>query len=225
MLKKYLIAFSLFLPGLFVMSLGIVMMIYAGLGVPSWDVLHVGLQKTVGLTIGIWNQLVGIVLLGYTLYLTRKFPGIGAILNMILIGVFVDLIMFTHMLPMPATVWTQWLYMLMGIFLMGFGSGMYISSDMGAGPRDGVVLALADLTGASIRRIRTIMEIVALLLGWMLGGPVGLGTLVFSLAVGPIMQYSISFWRKIYRTMAERFLSVEKNMVMPVSSTSQGTER
>lgn len=180
------------------MALGIVLMVYADLGVSPWDVLHIGLQKTVGLTIGIWNQAVGITLVLITVYLTRKFPGIGTILNMILVGAFVDLIMFIHLLPVPETDVSRWIYLIIGIALMGFGSGMYISSRLGAGPRDGLLLALSDRLNWSIRKVRTWMEVIALGLGWLMGGPVWLGTLLFTLTIGPIMQFFVILWRQIF---------------------------
>lgn len=198
MIKKHVATYGWFLLGLFLVSLGVVLMVKAELGVSPWDVLHIGLQKTLGLTIGIWNQIVGITLVAVTVWMTRKIPGIGTLFNMILIGLFIDLIMYFHLVPDPSQLWIRWGYLLIGIVFMAMGAGIYISAHLGAGPRDGLMLALSEKGSWSVQRVKTIMELLALLFGWMLGGPIGWGTLVFSVFIGPMMQFHISFWRKFY---------------------------
>jgi uncharacterized membrane protein YczE len=180
-----------FFVGLFVMSMGIVMTFGAGLGTSPWDVFHYGLFNVIGLSIGTWSQIVGLVLIGVTYLLDRKLPSIGCIFNMIFVGFFIDWIFLAGWFPTPEELLNRILLFSLGTVLVGFGAGMYIAGSWGAGPRDGLMIVLSERTGLSIRSIKTIMEVAVVGAGWMMGGPVAFGTLVFSLTIGPIMQWSI----------------------------------
>ena len=174
------------------MSFGITLLIESNLGATAWDVLSIGLFLTFGLTVGTWAQIVGFVLLLIIYALERKIPKIGTVLNMILVGIFIDV--FLWLLPSIELAWLQYTMMLSGIVIMGMGSGMYITSKLGAGPRDGLMLVLSNRLNWSIKKIKTVMEIVVLIIGWFLGGPVFIGTFLFSIFIGPIMQFFISWW-------------------------------
>ena len=178
-----------------VMSLGIALTIEAHLGVSAWDVLHIGLYKTIGFSVGTWSQLAGVIIVGITFFFDKKSVSIGTILNMIFVGWFIDL--FLWILPtVKEDHWIQQiLYLLSGMVVMGIGTGMYITSKLGAGPRDGLMLVLADRLHWSIRKVKTWMEIIVLSIGYILGGPVFIGTLIISIFIGPLMQYFIKFWQ------------------------------
>jgi uncharacterized membrane protein YczE len=203
-LRKFIIQFLLFFVGLFIMSLGIVMTFEAGLGVSPWDVFHYGLYNVLGLSVGTWSQIAGLCIIGITYMLDRKIPTIGCILNMIVVGEFIDFIFLTGWIPVPELWFWQIALLLLGIVSMGYGAGMYISADWGAGPRDGLMIILSHMTRRSIRNVKTFMEIAVLTAGWIMGGPVAIGTLVFSLSIGPIMQWSIQSWKiiseRLYKT-------------------------
>ncbi|WP_205672127.1 YitT family protein [Ammoniphilus sp. YIM 78166] len=194
---KHVLSSFVFMSGLFIMALGFVFMIQAKIGVAPWDVLHLGLVSTVGWTVGIWSQLLGLILLVITIVLTRRMMGIGAFLNMFFLGFFIDLIMSWGWIHEASSLVESGLWFVMGLVISCFGTGMYIAPGWGAGPRDGFMLALAERTQWPFRRVRTIMEMAVLVLGWVLGGPVFIGTVIFCLTVGPICQYFIGLWKRI----------------------------
>ncbi|WP_339063872.1 YitT family protein [Tepidibacillus marianensis] len=183
-----------FFIGIIVMSLGVALTIQANLGVSAWDVLHIGLFKTIGLSVGTWSQLVGIVIIAFTYFFDKKIVSIGTILNMLFVGWFIDLFLWI----LPALHKGQWLgqflFLLIGMVIMAMGAGMYITSKLGAGPRDGLMLVLSDRLNWSIRKVKTWMELIVLVIGFFLGGPVNIGTVVLSIFIGPLMQYFIKFW-------------------------------
>lgn len=171
--------------GLILFGLGIGFMLQSGLGVPPWDVLHQGLANRFGLTVGIWSIVVsGIVLVGW---LPLKEPyGVGTLLNAVIIGLTID--GSALVLPHADTMLEQIGMLAFGILLIGFGSGLYIGANLGPGPRDGLMTGVARL-GPSIRLTRTIIEVAALTIGWMLGGTFGIGTVAFAVFIGPIVQF------------------------------------
>ena len=171
--------------GLVLFGLGIGFMLQSGLGVPPWDVLHQGLANRFGLTVGIWSIVVsGIVLVGW---LPLREPyGVGTLLNAVIIGLTIDA--SGLVLPQADTMLEQIGMLAFGILLIGFGSGLYIGANLGPGPRDGLMTGVARL-GPSIRLTRTIIEVAALTIGWMLGGTFGIGTVAFAVFIGPIVQF------------------------------------
>lgn len=182
-----------FFLGLWVIAIGAVLTVQAQLGVPPWDVLHIGLAKSLGGTMGVWSILLGLVIVACTLLFERKLPQWGTVMNMILCGTFIDLIFYFQWIPVVENFFLQFIFLILGILLMGIGAGAYLASQYGAGPRDGLMIIFVKRTGKSIRLVRTIMEILAVSLGYWLGGPVFIGTLLFSLTIGPIMQITIKW--------------------------------
>jgi len=159
-------------------------MVRARLGLGPWDVLHQGLATRTGLPIGILVILVGlVVLLGW--FPLRQRLGIGTLCNALLIGLVIDAVLVVA--PEPDRLATRWAFLLAGLALMGVGSGLYIGAGLGPGPRDGLMTGLA-ARGYSLRLVRTLIELSALGAGWALGGNVGIGTLLFALAIGPLVQ-------------------------------------
>ncbi len=183
---------AIFFIGILVMSFGIAMIIEADLGVSAWDVLHIGLYKSFGLTIGTWAQIVGLVVIIATYYIDKKILAIGTILNMIFVGWFIDLSLFV--LPTMKTWISQSLFLFIGILLMGLGAGLYIAAKLGPGPRDSLVIVLSKRFDWSIGRIKSSMEVLVLAIGWFLGGPVFIGTVISAILIGPVMQFFIKWW-------------------------------
>lgn len=186
----------IFIGGIFSLALGAAALIEANLGVASWDVLHIGLAKGGILSIGTWVQIIGISMILLAAALERKQPQIGSAVNIILIGFFLNWILDWRILPIATTLWQSILKLVLGICLMGLGSGMYVATALGAGPRDGLTLVLARMWGRSVRLVRTILEITALFCGWIAGGPISVGTFLAVVLMGPIMQASLYFWRR-----------------------------
>lgn len=192
-----------FLTGLMMMSLGVTLMIRANLGVSPWDVLQIGLSITFGQTVGFWSQMIGVFLLFLTYFLSRKRPTIGTLLNMLLIGWFIDLFLMFGKDTMYTGMYS-YITLVAGIVLIAVGAGLYISSNLGAGPRDGIMLVLSDRWRWSIRRVKIVMEAFVLVIGWWLGGPVSIGTLIFTIIIGPIMQLCIHLFRRMLSGMEQR---------------------
>ncbi len=172
------------LPGLAACGVGLALMVRAGLGLGPWDVLHQGLSMRTGLPIGTLVILVGfVVLLGWVPL--RQRLGVGTVCNALLIGLVIDAVLAVVSEPHGQA--TRWLFLLSGLGLVGLGSGLYIGAGLGPGPRDGLMTGLA-ARGYSLRIVRTLIELSALAAGWALGGTVGVGTLVFALGIGPLVQ-------------------------------------
>lgn len=173
--------------GLVLCGVGIAAMVVADLGLGPWDVLHQGLSKRTGIGIGTVGIFVGIGVLLLWIPLRQRI-GIGTIVNTILIGVTIDVVL--ALAPDPSNVVVRSVLLLAGIVLMGVGIGLYIGAGLGPGPRDGVMTAFAD-RGYSVRVVRTLIELSALGAGALLGGSVGLGTVLFALMIGPIVHHTL----------------------------------
>ncbi|CAH2213536.1 YczE/YyaS/YitT family protein [Tepidibacter aestuarii] len=190
----YIIRVVVFILGIFILALGAATVITARLGVATWDVLHIGLANLTNLSVGRWVQIVGIVMVLMTSFFEKKRPGIGSVLNILLVGFFLNSILELNLIQSFNGLASQIILLIVGIVLMGIGSGMYVASKVGAGPRDGMTLFIAKRFSISVRLSRTLLEITALTTGWLIGGPVAIGTFVSVFLIGPIMQASLKFW-------------------------------
>jgi uncharacterized membrane protein YczE len=175
--------------GLLVVGLGIALMLDAGIGLGPWTVFHQGLSFVTGLSIGRVMQGVGLVVVALSWLLTGTRPGLGTALNMVLVGPWVDLFRTLPLARLSPSYLLGGAVFLTGLVLQGMGTGLYISARLGAGPRDGLVLGLARLLPASVRVTRTGLELLVLASGWLMGGQVGLGTVLYALGIGPLMQF------------------------------------
>ncbi len=205
--QKLVKRWSIFLTGLIVMSLGIVLMIEANLGVAPWDVLHIGLTKQFGLTVGSWSIIMGFCIITVTSLLTKQLPMLGAFINMVLVGAFIDI--YRIFIETPATTWGQYVMLLVGVIVCGYGIGLYIAPRCGAGPRDSLMIAITDLSGWKVQHVRFVMEICVLLIGWLLGGPVFIGTVIFSLMIGNVVGYTLPQCQHLVDRMIERGIASE----------------
>lgn len=171
--------------GLVLCGVAFALIVEAGLGLDPWNVLHEGLADRSGIAIGLVTTLLGFVILLAWIPL-RERVGIGTVANALIIGTVVDLVL--PLLPDTDGRAARWAMLLAGLVLIGPGIGLYIGARLGPGPRDGIMTGLAQ-RGPSIRVVRTGIELVALAAGWLLGGTVGVGTLLFAATVGPNAQY------------------------------------
>ncbi|GHH71267.1 membrane protein [Streptosporangium violaceochromogenes] len=171
--------------GLALYGVGIALQIESRLGGSPWDVFHQGLSTRLGLSIGTWIILVGALVMLLWIPLRQR-PGIGTVSNAVLLGLFADLALWLAPTPEPAA--ARWAYLLLGVTVTGAATGLYIGAGLGPGPRDGLMTGLNRL-GLPIGPARTIIEVTVLAAGWLLGGVVGPGTLVFALAIGPMSQF------------------------------------
>lgn len=173
--------------GLVLCGMGVAAMVRARLGLGPWEVLHQGVARHSGLQIGTVSILVGVLVL-LTWVPLRQRPGVGTVLNTLLIGATTNTVL--DLTPEPDLLAVRVATMLAGIGLLGVGIGMYIGAGLGPGPRDGVMTAFA-ARGHSIRLVRTLIELAALVLGALLGGAVGLGTILFAVGIGPIVHHTL----------------------------------
>jgi len=173
------------LVGLSIYGIGIGLMNQSGLGLPPWDVLHQGLAKHLGGTIGLWSILVGLVVLIPWIPLRQPF-GIGTILNALIVGATIDLTI--GRVPVADTLTRAWVFLLGGVLAIGVTSGLYIGANLGPGPRDGLMTGIAK-RGPSIRLVRSLLEVGVLVTGIILGGTFGVGTILFAFSIGPLIHY------------------------------------
>ena len=178
--------------GLFLFALGIILNIRANIGFPPWDVFHVGLANTIGISIGLTSILVGIVVGIFVTILGEKF-GIGMIFNMVLVGIYIDLI-FPHV-PTAQNNLTGVIMMLAGIIVVSVGSCLYLKSAFGAGPRDSLMVALARRTKFPVGVCRGAIEATITVAGFFLGGMLGFGTAIFVVAIGFFIQITFKIFK------------------------------
>jgi uncharacterized membrane protein YczE len=176
--------------GLVTFGLGIAMMAEAGLGMGPWEAFHQGIARQTGLELGTVSILLGIPILVLWWPLGER-PGIGTLLNVVLIGSSTNVALALLPTPPDDALVARLALMLGGVVVIAVGSGLYLSTDLGPGPRDGLMTGLHHRFGWSIRRARTVVELSVLGLGWLLGGTVGLGTVVFALGIGPLVQIAL----------------------------------
>ncbi len=180
--------------GLFLYALGIVMTMKASLGYAPWEVFHAGVGKALGVTIGNISILTGLLIVLAAFSMGEK-VGLGTLLNMVLIGVFIDLLLRLDWLR-TMTRWPAGLLLLMaGLFVIALASYFYIGSGFGAGPRDSLMVALTRKTGLAVGVCRGSIEVTAVGIGWFLGGMVGAGTVLSAFAIGPIVQLTFRLLR------------------------------
>jgi uncharacterized membrane protein YczE len=168
------------------------LLVLAGLGLDPWDVFHQGLSRTFGLAIGTWAILVGAAVLLLWIPLRQR-PGIGTLSNVVLVGATMDLVL-GHT-QQPHALAARVACLVCGVFLNGVATGAYIGAGLGPGPRDGLMTGLA-ARGHSIRVIRTGLELTVLAIGWLLGGTVGAGTLLYALSIGPLAHVFIPLFAR-----------------------------
>jgi uncharacterized membrane protein YczE len=171
--------------GLIICGAGIALIVDADIGLAPWDVLHKGISRHTGLGVGTVIIIVGFAVLALWIPL-RVRPGLGTILNAVLIGATVNVVL-PH-LPEPQDLAPQVGEMMAGVVAFGIGTAMYIGAGLGPGPRDGLMTGIA-ARGFSLRLVRTGIELAVLATGLVLGGPIGVGTAVFALAIGPLVHH------------------------------------
>lgn len=177
----------LLLGGLVLYGISDGMLVLAGLGLDPWDVLHQGLSRSLGLQVGTWSIIVGaLVLLGWIPL--RQRPGLGTVLNVLLIGLVLNATL--AFVPAPHLLALRVVVLVAAVVLNGIATGAYIGAGLGPGPRDGLSTGIA-ARGVSMRVVRTGIEVTVLVVGWLLGGTVGVGTVLYALAIGPITHLTI----------------------------------
>jgi uncharacterized membrane protein YczE len=176
------------LVGIPVLGIGIALTLQARLGVSPYDVLHQGIAEKTGLRVGTVVIVVGLVILVLWIPLRQR-PGIGTVVNTLTVGLVIDLALLV--LPEPDTLVARIPMLIVGIVVTGLGMGLYIGAGLGPGPRDGLMTGLA-AKGFPLWAVRTVLEVTALVAGWILGGNVGVGTVAFAFSIGPLGQFFLA---------------------------------
>jgi uncharacterized membrane protein YczE len=191
------------LVGLVIIGISIALMAQAHLGLGPWEVFHQGIARQTGLALGTISILVGVPVLALWWPIGAR-PGIGTLLNLVLVGTVTNLGL--RVIATPDAFSLRLLMMLAGVLGFGVASGLYLAADLGGGPRDGLMTGIHQRFGWPIFAVRTTMEVSVLLIGWWLGGTVGLGTLVFAFGIGPVVHWSLGVFDRSGAVMRRREL-------------------
>lgn len=191
--------------GLFLYGLGIVMTINANIGLSPWDLFHQGLSKILNITLGQAGIAVGFVVVLIN-YFFRERIGWGTLGNMLLIGLYIDLLMLNHLVPIYDNIIPSMIMLFLGLFVVGCATYFYISSGFGIGPRDGLMVVLTKQTNKSVRFVRNTIEISVAILGWLLGGFIGVGTVVMAVTIGYFVQFAFKLFKFDVKTVEHRYI-------------------
>ncbi|GHC43294.1 membrane protein YczE [Streptomyces cinnamoneus] len=178
--------------GLVLYGVSIALQLRAGLGLAPWDVLNQGVSRHTGMSIGTVTIAIGALVLLLWIPMRQR-PGLGTISNVLVIGLMVDATLRVVPAP-PATLWVRIPLLLFAVVLCGAATGLYIAPRFGPGPRDGLMTGLHRRTGRSVRLVRTCIEVLVLVTGFVLGGTVGVGTVLFAVGIGPLAQFFLRFF-------------------------------
>lgn len=173
--------------GFIVVAFGIVFMLNSGLGLSPWDTFQKGISDITFLTFGQATQLVGFVMI-FAGYILRVKPGLATICNMYFVGLFIDIIVAKNIIPTDINQFTKYIFLFIGLVLLNYGIYLYISSGLGAGPRDGFMLGLIKRFNVKTIVAKTALEVTVLIIGILMGGPFGAGTLIITASNGFILQ-------------------------------------
>ncbi|WP_394194054.1 YitT family protein [Microbacterium foliorum] len=182
------------LVGLFLYGVALGLMVRGGIGVAPWDVLALGIAGNAGIGYGVVTVLVSVLVLLLWIPMRQR-VGLGTLLNALLVGPSADLALF--LLPVPPSVWVGAPMFVAGLLLLAFATGLYIAADFGPGPRDGLMTGLVGRTGWPVWLVRTLIEGSVLLIGFLLGGPVGVGTVLFAFGVGPLIGWFLPWTTRV----------------------------
>ena len=180
--------------GLFCFGLGEALILISSTGNSPWLVLSEGLSIKTGLSVGTTTFFISLVVLFFWIFLKQK-PGIGTFLNVFIIAAVIDLTSFYF--DPPSSIYSKYFLTVFSVLLVGLGSGIYLVANLGPGPRDGLMTGLTRITGYPISFIRASIEITVVIIGWYLGGTIGLGTLIFAFGIGPAVALGLSIVNKL----------------------------
>jgi uncharacterized membrane protein YczE len=186
--------------GLYIFGTGEALLVNASLGVSPWTVLAQGIGKHLGINVGWATLLTSCVVLLLWIPI-KELPGLGTVANAIVIALALEL--GVGFLPSPTTFGWQLAEVLTGVITIGLGSGLYLTTNLGPGPRDGWMTGIHRKTGWPVARVRFGIEIVVLSLGWLLGGTVGLGTVLFAVLIGPSVAYGLKIVGALAKVRSE----------------------
>ena len=209
-LKNLLLKMPQLFLGFILCGLGIAMMKNAGLGLNPWGIFHMGISNQTGISFGTITQTTGLAIILLSLPL-KIIPGVGTILNMYFIGMFIDIFDRSTFIMTPEPFILKLLILVAGMCIMSGGIFFYLSCGLGAGPRDGLMLGLMKILNKPVSVIKTVIEVSAMIIGLILGGPLGIGTVIIALSFGYCLEMTFKIGRKNAKEIEQRNLKDEYN--------------
>ncbi|PVY39891.1 YczE/YyaS/YitT family protein [Pontibacter virosus] len=179
------------------------------LGLHPWEVLNVALFQHLGFTIGTWSVMVGLFFVAISWFINRKYINIGTFLNAMLVGPFMDMFLWLDILPSATNTSLDYLNLAASVIIAGIAGGLYVAGGVGAGPRDGFMLALSERLNASVSRTRIVVECVILGIGYLLGGPIFIATFFYTFIMSPIFQVTLRFFQRMRNNLIEAEVRVK----------------
>lgn len=204
-IKGVLLRITKLFTGLFLYAMGIVLSINANLGLAPWDIFHQGISKHTGLTMGQASISIGVIIVLINSIFKEKL-GWGTLGNMLFIGLFVDFLMLNNLIPMASGLFTGIIMMILSMPTIGFATYLYLGCSLGSGPRDGLMVVLTKRTGKSVRFIRNSIEISVSVMGYFLGGYIGLGTIITAFLLGYFVQIVFKIMKFNINDVQHRFI-------------------
>ncbi|RAK19195.1 hypothetical protein B0I26_107114 [Anoxybacillus vitaminiphilus] len=196
--------FLFYIVGLFIISFGVALTIKADLGAGAWDALNVGLAETIGFTVGTWVVIVGAVLMSINAILLRRFPEILAIATIIIIGMFIDFwLKFIFDNWEPSGLLLRFLLFLLGLIVISIGVSIYLQAKFPLNPIDQFMMVLKEKLKITLMTAKTIGEVLALILALAFNGPIGVGTIVITLLIGPFIQFFFPKFEHLFKQMSK----------------------
>jgi len=193
-MKRLLLRLALMLFGNFLIAIGVVFNLRANIGYSPWEVLHTGMARTIGITIGQSGIIVGVIVVTLVTILGEKL-GIGSIIAMTVTALFIDGVLATNIIPLAPNLTISFVMLFTGYIIVATGTYFYMRSALGAGPRDSLMVVLIRRTKLQVGVCRCIVELLVTVIGWSLGGMVGIGTVIAVIALGPIIQLAFKVFR------------------------------
>lgn len=194
MIREYLRRLLALSGGLAVSAVGITMMLQANVGLEPWSVLQQGMSRTFGITYGTAAMIVGAAVIAIAFFCGESF-GIGTLANIFVCPVFIDLLLYLEWIPLMQTLPSGIAMLLPGMELLALGTWLYMKSALGSGPRDALMVVLARKTGRSVGFCRSSVELLAIAIGFLLGGQVGIGTVITGVGIGPLFNLNFALLR------------------------------
>ncbi len=221
-MKQLILSYVRLFGGLFLYGLGIVININAGLGMAPWEVFHQGLGHVIGITMGQASIAMGVLIVVFN-FAFREKVGMGTIFNMIFIGLILDFLMLNHLVPTFENIIIRFLSLFVGMFTIAFATYLYISAKLGAGPRDGLMIVLHKKTGKSVRFCRNAIEVTVTVLGFFMGGTVGIATVIISVGIGYVTQFVLKILKLDVKEVQHRYVddSIRRLLKRPGSEKSE----
>lgn len=213
-LKKELFRYIKLYWGLFICAMGVMILLKSDMGIPAWDVLNQGISKITGemITIGQASIIIGILIVLVDVVLGQPI-GMGTIINFIFVGVYMDIILYLDFIPTPTNLYFQIIELIVGIFFYTYGTYLYMIQELGCGPRDGFMQILTSRLNKPVSFIKNITEVIVLILGWFLGGKIGVATILNAFLMGFLLEKMFKLGKVDLRKLQHRSLATEMRLL------------